>query len=50
MELNELYEEMAYFVAENPGVADDLIERADEATPSYMKRAYEVNYDFGDIR
>lgn len=41
-ELNELYEEMAYFVAENPGVADDLIERADEATPSYMKRAYEV--------
>lgn len=41
-ELNELYEEMAYFVAENPGVADDLIERADEDTPSYMKRAYEV--------
>lgn len=41
-QLNELYDEMTYFVAENPGVADDLIERADEATPSYMKRAYEV--------
>ena len=47
-ELNELYEEMAYFVAENPGVADDLIERADEATPSYMKRAYEVTPENAD--
>ena len=47
-ELNELYDEMAYFVAENPGVADDLIERADEATPSYMKRAYEVTPENAD--
>ena len=47
-ELNELYDEMAYFVAENPGVADNLIERADEATPSYMKRAYEVTPENAD--